>query len=57
VHHLFGSGEMLGAILATAHNVRFLTKLAEEMRAAIVAGNFEIFRDNFLSRYTKAKAA
>lgn len=57
LHHLFDAGEMLSGVLATAHNIRFLTKLAEDIRASIIGGTFEQFRDAFLSRYTKAKAA
>lgn len=53
LHHLFDAGEMLGPILASAHNIRFLTKLTEDIRASLVAGNFEEFKGSFLSRYIK----
>lgn len=51
LHHLFDCNEILGPVLASAHNIRFLTKLAEEVRAALIAGSFERFRDDFLAQY------
>lgn len=53
IHHLFRAGEMLGPILATAHNVHFLTKLTADIRKAIVEGNLGEFRQTFLSAYQK----
>lgn len=35
IRHLFATGEMLGPRLATLHNVRFMTRLMEEIRTAI----------------------
>lgn len=54
IRHLFKSGEMLAGVLASAHNMRFLTRLAEDIRASILDGTFEVFRSDFLARYTKA---
>lgn len=51
LHHLFRNDELLGYRLATIHNIRFLVRLAEEMRAAILAGRFEDFATEFLGRY------
>ncbi len=51
VHHLFRTHEMLGPILASMHNLRFLTRLVEQIRESILNGNFEDFRDSFLSQY------
>ncbi len=51
IHHLFRSKEMLGLILASMHNMFFLTNLAAHARVAIVEGRFESFRDEFLARY------
>lgn len=51
VHHLFRSGEMLAGVLASAHNMRFLTRLAESIRASIIDGTFEQFRYAFMRRY------
>jgi len=53
VHHLFRTGEMLGPILATSHNIRFLTRLTEDIRTAIVEDRFQEYRDAFLSRYKR----
>jgi len=54
VHHLFRTHEMLGPVLASMHNIRFLTRLAEQIRESILNGNFEAFRDRFLARYASA---
>jgi queuine tRNA-ribosyltransferase len=51
LHHLFDANEMLGPVLASAHNIRFLTHLAEDIRASIVSGEFTALRDAFLRRY------
>lgn len=51
LHHLFNSSEMLGPVLASAHNIRFLTKHAENIRASIIDGTFEKYRDTFLGAY------
>lgn len=53
VHHLFRTHEMLGPILSSMHNIRFLTRLCEQIRESILQGNFEQFRDSFLSMYKK----
>lgn len=51
LHHLFASREMLGPMLATIHNQRFTVRLVERMRAALIAGEFSEFREDFLGRY------
>ena len=51
IHHLFRCGEMLGPILASAHNIYFLTKLMERIRQSIIDGNFEEYKTSFLSLY------
>ncbi len=51
VHHLFRSKEMLGPILASMHNIYFLTDLVAKIRQSLIEGNFHQFRDTFLSRY------
>ena len=51
IHHLFRAGEMLGPVLATAHNIRFLTRLTENVRQAIIEGRLDEFKDTFLARY------
>lgn len=51
IHHLFRTGEMLGPTFATAHNIRFLTRLVEEIRAAIIEGTLEDLKESFMSTY------
>jgi queuine tRNA-ribosyltransferase len=51
VHHLLRAGEQLYYRLATIHNIRFMLRLAGDMRAAILAGSYAAFRDDFLTRY------
>lgn len=53
VHHLFNANEMLGPVLASAHNIHFLTKFAEDIRRSLLDGSFELFRDAFLAIYKK----
>ena len=38
LHHLFKARELLAYRLATIHNLRFVLRLMEEMRAAIAEG-------------------
>ncbi len=40
IKHLFDSNEILGAILATTHNIAFYKKLAEQAREAILNDRF-----------------
>ncbi|MDB5187653.1 MAG: tRNA guanosine(34) transglycosylase Tgt [Candidatus Kaiserbacteria bacterium] len=51
IHHLFRTGEMLGPILASAHNIYFLTHLIADIRTSLLEKRFESFRDEFLSQY------
>lgn len=51
VHHLFRAKEMLGLILASQHNIYFLTDLTKKIRESILDNTFETFRDAFLGRY------
>lgn len=52
VHHLARTEEQLYYRLGTIHNIRYMLRLAGQMRAAIIAGTYPAFRDNFLARYT-----
>ena len=47
LHHLQRIDEMLGASLATIHNLCFYLDLMRQMRAAIQAGTFEVWRRTF----------
>jgi queuine tRNA-ribosyltransferase len=44
VRHLFASGEMLGPVLCSLHNIRFYQDLMADAREAIREGRFEAFR-------------
>ncbi|HET8839942.1 MAG TPA: tRNA guanosine(34) transglycosylase Tgt, partial [Ktedonobacteraceae bacterium] len=54
VHHLARTEEQLYYRLGTIHNVRFMLRLAGDLRAAIIAGTYPAFRDEFLARYVPA---
>jgi len=49
--HLFRVKEMLGATLASIHNVYFITKLVSDMRQAILSDTFYKYKENFLKNY------
>ena len=51
LHHLFRAKELLAYRLASVHNLRFVTRLMEEARTAIMGGRYAAFRDGFLDRY------
>ena len=52
VHHLFKARELLAYRLATIHNLRFVLRLMEEMRGAIMEARFDAFREEFGKRFT-----
>ncbi len=47
LHHLQKVNEILGARLATIHNLHYYLRLMREMRTAIAAGRFESFARDF----------
>src|SRR6266542_2853456 len=53
LRHLFAAKELLGLRLLSLHNVRYLIRLAAEMRAAIQRGGaaFAIWADDWRRRY------
>ena len=51
LHHLHKSGEILGAMLLTEHNLTFYQQLMAAMRAAIAAGQFAAFAAQFRRDY------
>ena len=57
LRHLFHAQETLGPRLASIHNLRFLIRLMEQSRAAILAGAWTSFRDEWLARYQPIPAA
>jgi len=53
LHHLHKSGEILGAMLLTEHNLTFYQQLMAGMRDAIAAGQFAQFAAQFRRDYLK----
>ncbi|WP_288990395.1 tRNA guanosine(34) transglycosylase Tgt [uncultured Sphingopyxis sp.] len=53
LHHLVRSGEMLGAMLMTQHNLHFYQGLMQAMRDAIASGRFAAFQSDFAARYRR----
>jgi queuine tRNA-ribosyltransferase len=53
VHHLIRTGEILGARLATTHNLHYYQRLMADMRAAIEAGRFAEFATQFHEMQTR----
>src|SRR5215212_10173326 len=51
VHHLVKSGEILGAMLMTQHNLWFYQLLMQRLRDAIGAQRLAAFANSFLGRY------
>ena len=51
IHHLFKAKEILAATLCTIHNERFIIRLVDRIRAAIVAQEFDDLQRDFLCRY------
>ena len=55
LRHLFKSGEMLGPMLATEHNLYYLADLLRCIRTAISEGWYGEYRDLTLSRYRRGE--
>lgn len=51
IRHLINADEMLGAELLSIHNLRFLIRLAEKSREAIIGGYFAEFKDEFTKTF------
>lgn len=49
--HLFRTNEILGATLASQHNLHFLVTLVDNMRKAILDGTFKEYKEEFLKTY------
>jgi len=52
LRHLFKAGEVLALRLATVHNLHFMLRLMEDVRAHIQAGTLLAFKQAFLDEYT-----
>ncbi|MEP2736510.1 MAG: tRNA guanosine(34) transglycosylase Tgt [Erythrobacter sp.] len=53
LHHLQKSGEILGAMLVTEHNLSFYQALMQGMRDAIAGGKFSQFATDFRGSYLR----
>ncbi len=53
LHHLVRSGEILGAMLMTEHNLWFYQRLMEELRSAIAGQRLARFAEAFRTRYRR----
>lgn len=53
--HLYRSKEMLAYTLGSTHNLYFIINLVKRMRQAIIDGNFQEFKKDFLSKYLTEK--
>jgi queuine tRNA-ribosyltransferase len=53
LHHLVRSGEMLGAMVMTEHNIWFYETLMADLRAAIASGTLTQFANDFRAMYAR----
>ena len=51
IRHLVKTNEILGIRLLSLHNLRFLTRLMEQVREAIEQDNLLGFREEFYQKY------
>ncbi|OEX92230.1 tRNA-guanine(34) transglycosylase [Corynebacterium sp. BCW_4722] len=56
IHHLLKAKEFLAGTLCTMHNLEFMLRLVDNVRAAIDGGYYEAYRDEFLGRYYAGSA-
>jgi queuine tRNA-ribosyltransferase len=57
LHHLVRSGEILGAMLMTEHNLHFYQQLMAGLRRAIADGRLKAHAEAFRARYKAPKAS
>ncbi len=57
IHHLLKAKEYLAGTLCTMHNLEFMVRLVDSIRASIDEGRYEDYRDEFLGRYYGASAS
>ncbi len=51
IHHLLKAKEFLAGTLCTMHNVTFMVRLVDNIRAAINGGYYEDYKQEFMGRY------
>ncbi len=53
IRHLLVADEALGGRLLSIHNIRFLTKLTEDIRENIKNDSFLEFKESFIDQYKR----
>ena len=53
LHHLVAAGEMLGAQIASLHNIAFYLRLVGEARRHIIAGDFRPWKEQMVGRLAR----
>lgn len=53
IRHLYNQSEITGMVLASYHSSYFYQQLMRDIRGALEAGRFELFRKEFLARYSQ----
>jgi queuine tRNA-ribosyltransferase len=53
VSHLLRGNEILGPVIASMHNLGFIIQLVDGAREALLRGNFDEYRENFICSYYK----
>ncbi|MDR1348850.1 MAG: tRNA guanosine(34) transglycosylase Tgt [Prevotellaceae bacterium] len=53
LRHLFVAGEMLGAQIASMHNIAFYLRLAGEARQHIINGDFLLWKNTMINKITQ----
>lgn len=56
LRHLFKAGETMSAMLLTEHNLRFLSRLSENIRKSIEEDRFMDYKKDFYRRYYNEEA-
>lgn len=51
LRHLFKAGETMSHMLLTEHNLRFLSRLSEDIRKSIEEDRFSEFKEEFYAKY------
>jgi queuine tRNA-ribosyltransferase len=55
LNHVVKSGEIIGAMLMTWHNLHFYQDIMRGLREAIKAGEVDVFAESFLRRYRNSE--
>jgi tRNA-guanine transglycosylase len=56
IRHLFVANELLAYTLGSLHNLHFITRLLDQIRAAVRSDRLDELRDAFLARYRAESA-